>query len=171
MAALTSTEYADLLLGALDTLKDDIIAPNSAGSDIETRYISSIGFDEESWLGQLRDETGNVDIWLMTVTGLRGLSQRDLQDAPVGGTVKPVNIVMDYYADYRHGTDGSNTERAFLRKLFAVDWALELKRGCLANRIYIDGWDFRVKLRRWEQATTHWASGVINLRFDEIPVR
>jgi len=179
MAALTGIQYATLVLGALDTVRTDIIAPNSPNSEIETRYIASIGFDEEGWLGQLRDDTNNVDIWLLSVASLRGLDEQSLATVPIGTFNKPVTLVMDYYADYKHGKDAvgvvgsetvTNTEREFLKKLLAVDNALERKRGCLTGNIFIDGWDFRIKLRRWEQATTHWASGTLNLRFDSVPV-
>jgi hypothetical protein len=165
---ISPTEYADLILGAKTTLKNDIIVPNSPGSGVETRYIAPDGRDDEGWLGFLRDNNGVVDIWLMMVSGLRGVAmeQRD----SVGTFPKPVSLIVDYYADYRQGTDLVNTEEVFTRNLLAVDLALEQAQGCLGgdSRVKILSWDFRVRLRRFETATCHWGNGVINLEFNEL---
>lgn len=170
----TTTQYQDLMFSVLDKIRDDIIEPNSSGSDIETRYIASEGRDDEAWLGYLRNSSGVVDIWLLTFTGLRGYDQENEQRGAVGTFTKPVSVVLDYYADYRQGVDydqpnsQTNTEHEFLKKLFAVDLALEQKRGCLDPNISIRDWDFRIKLRRFEQATCHWANGVLNLELTDI---
>lgn len=177
MPAITTVQYQELMLSVLDLIKTDIITPNSAGSDIETRYITSEGRDDESWLGALRDATGNVDIWLLSYAGVLGLSPDATERGAVGTFVKPVRIVIDYFADYKQGLDAvgdvgsetvTNTEREFLKKLFAVDLALEGKRGCLASNIYIRGWDFQIRLRRFETATTHWASGILQLELTDL---
>lgn len=171
---MTVTEYQDLLFSVLDKIKTDIISPNSTGSEIETRYITSEGRNDDSWLGVLRNTNGVVDIWLLTFLTSIGLSQEDASRGAVGTFTKPVSVLLDYYADYRQGVDydqlngQTNTEREFLKKLFAVDFALENKRGCLDTKISILSWDFRYKLRRFEQATCHWGSGVLNLELTDI---
>jgi len=175
--SLTPTQYAALVLSGLDLLKTTIIAPNSTGSIIETRYISSEGDSDEQWVGFLRDEDRVVDRWLLTVTSVDGLSQQDPLRGSVGTFNKPVTVVCDYYADYHHGPDAvgvvgsetvTNTEREFIKKVLAVDFALENKRGCLGGNIFIDRWNFQTRLRRFETATTHWANGFITLRFGDI---
>lgn len=175
--AITKEEYIELILGVMDTIATDIITPNSSGSEIETRYIASEGRDDEQWLGYLRNSDGAVDIWLLTIAGLQGLGEDDDRKGATGTFSKPVRVVIDYYADYRHGVDvvgevgsetSTNTEREFLKKVLAVDLALEQKRGCLDSRIYIDKWDMILKLRRFETATTHWMSGVLEIGFTDI---
>lgn len=175
---ITTAQYQDKILGVLNTIKTDIIAPNSSGSHIETRYIASEGRDDEQWLGYLRDANNVVDIWLLTLNGLRGLSEDAESKGAVGTFSKPVSVVIDYYADYRQGVDvivnvdpevaKTNTEHEFLKKVLAVDLAFEKKRGCLEPGIQIVQWDFRLKLRRFATATTHWASGILELRFDDL---
>lgn len=174
---MTGIQYASLILSALDLVKTDIITPNSTGSQIETRYIASEGVDDEQWLGYLRDSNSVVDIWLLTVASVRGLDQNDEDRGSVGAFNKPVTLICDYYADYHQGLDAvgavgsetvTNTEREFIKKMLQVDFALENKRGCLSGNIYIKSWDFRFKLRRFQQATTHWASGEIILSFGDI---
>lgn len=176
--AITKDEYIELILGLLDTIKTDIITPNSSGSEIETRYIASEGRDDEQWLGYLRNSASVVDIWLLTISGLQGLGEDDDRKGATGTFTKPVRVVIDYYSDYRHGVDviedadpdvaRTNTETEFLKKVLAVDLALEKKRGCLDSRIYIDKWDMILKLRRFETATTHWMSGVLEIGFTDI---
>lgn len=177
MAEITTLEYQTLMIGILDVVKTQIISPNSSGSLIETRYISSEGMDDEQWLGALRDATGNVDIWLLTFGSLRGLDEDDSDKGATGTFNKPLSIVVDYFADYKQGLDAvgdvgsesvTNTEREFLKKLFAVDLAIEKKRGCLQDNIFIRSWDFRIRLRRFETATVHWASGMMQLEVTDL---
>lgn len=176
MAGVTIEQYQTLFLDVLPTLADMIrtIAPDS---QIETRYIASDGRNDEAWLGNLRDHNGNVDIWLMTLNTINGLSEEDDRKGAVGTFTKPVTVVLDYYADYRIGIDhvgdvGSevytNTEREFLKKILALDWSLENQKGCLHDGVLIRDWNFRLKLRRFETASCHWASGLINIEFSEL---
>lgn len=168
MSAITTSAYQQLWFDALDTIKDEIIAPNSAGSQIETRYIAPDGRNDEQWLGYLRDANGKVDIWLMTFSMVNGLSGEDDQKGAVGTFNKPVSVIIDYFADYRQGTDASNSETEFLKKLIAVDLELEKRKGCLKGQTMIRDWNFILKLRRFETATTHWATGILNIWFSEV---
>jgi len=170
----TTEQYQELVFGVLDFLKTDIIAPNSPGSAIETRYIAPEGNDDEQWLGFLRDDDMTVDIWLMTITQLAGLDQRDDRRGSVGTITKPMVIIFDYFADYRQGIDyvenvATNTEREFLKKILAVDLALENKKGCLdGDKIMINSWDFQLKLKRFDNATVHWANGLLRLDLTDV---
>lgn len=166
-----------MILGLPQMIKTEIIAPNSPGSHIETRYISSEGRDDNKWLGYLRDDAGVVDLWLITYLDFKGTEEGGDSDVPVGTFTKPISVVLDYYADYKYGVDSigdvgsetkTNTEREFLKKVFAVDYELENRKGCLQGNILISGWDFRLKLRRFETATTHWMSGVLSLEFTDL---
>jgi hypothetical protein len=170
---ISVADYQALLLGVAETVKTTIIAPNSTGSHIETRYIASEGRDDESWLGYLRDTNNVVDIWLITCNYLVGASEENAENRAVGTFNKPYTLTVDYFADYKQGVDfvdtvATNTEHEFLKKLFAVDLALEKNRHCLGNKLYIQTWSFRTKLRRFQTATTHWANGIINFEFDGI---
>ena len=177
--ALTRIEYIQLVLGSLELIKTEIIEVVAPDSLVNTRYIASEGRDDESWLGYLRDTDGTVDRWLLTISGFHGLDRNAQTDdpAPVGTFTKPISVVVDYYADYQHGLDAvgaigsetvTNTEREFLKKVLGVDFELEQRYGCLNSNILIKDWDFQLKLRRFNQATTHWASGVINLEFTDL---
>lgn len=177
MAGITITEYQTLILGTLDWIKIDILAPIAPDSHIETRYISSEGNNNEEWLAYLRDADNVVDVWLLTFNMFKGLSEADPNKGSVGTFTKPVTVVIDYYADYRFGSDvvgdvglesTTNTEHEFLKKIVGVDLALENKKGCLKDSIMIVSWDFRLKLRRFDTATTHWASGILSLDFSEL---
>lgn len=176
MAVITTLEYQTLLFSIPEALADMIeaIAPDSG---VEKRYISSEGKNDDEWLGYLRNAAGVVDLWLLTFNGLTGLEEGNEAKGATGTFTKPLSVVMDYWADYHQGVDtigavGSetttNTEREFLKKVFAIDLALEKKRGCLQNNIRIIKWDFRIKLRRFPQATTHWMSGIIDLEVQDI---
>lgn len=175
--SITALEYQQVFFDTLASIRDDILAPSSPGSHIETRYIASEGRDDEQWLSYLRDQNGAVDIWLMTYSGLMGLNDDDQRGSATGEFTKPVSVVLDYYADYKQGLDvvgaiGSetttNTEHEFLKKVLAVDLLLEKKRRCLQDNVEIKDWSFRLKLRRFDQATTHWASGLVNIDFSQL---
>lgn len=51
---MTKQEYKDKLNAILEFFKTSIITPNSNGSEIVTRYITSSGLNDEQWLGFLR---------------------------------------------------------------------------------------------------------------------
>lgn len=171
---ITTEEYQNAVFAVLDYIKTDIITPNSPGSHIETRYIAPEGQDDEQWLGFLRDQNMVVDIWCMTIANLTGLPQEDERRGSVGTVTKPITIIIDYFADYRQGVDyvedvATNTEREFLKKVLAVDLALEQKKGCLdADKILIRSWDYILKLKRFDNATVHWANGLLRLELVDL---
>ena len=167
---MTSEQYITLLFAGATYIKDNIISPNSAGSTIETRYITSEGNNDEDWIGHLRGTDGKANIWLITFLGLQGLGK---ENNAVGTTDKRVRILLDFFYDYRQGVDyvedeSTNSEREFLTRLFGVDFALEQKKGCLTNGIEILDWNFSIKLKRFNNDTTHWAQGVLNLEYSAI---
>lgn len=173
---ITQTEYTQLLFDSLGLISD-MIKDVDSSAHVETRYIASEGKNDEQWLAYLRDENNIVDIWLLTFVGLTGLKEEDDRKGAVGTFTKPSAIVVDYFADYRQGVDAvgalgsetsTNTEREFLKKVFGLDYMLENQKGCLLNNILIRDWNFQLKLRRFDTATTHWASGIINLEFSEL---
>lgn len=175
---ITLTEYQDKLFSTVDYVAANLIRPIDANSLIKTRYITSQGNDDESWIGYLRDDTrisnefpsGVVDIWLITISGLRGLPQD--QKGMVGGFNKPFSLYIDYFADYRQGLDfddsnlsdiKTNSEREFAKKVFAFDFALENITDCLPNGVYIQDYDIRCSLRKFSSDTAHRAACVLNL--------
>lgn len=168
MAAITTEEYQTILLGMLPTIKTDVIDPNADGSLVITRYITSEGNDDEQWLGNLRDADGKVDIFLLTFNLIVGKRDEDRKDDPPGTFTKPLSVVIDFFYDYQQGIDTDNSEEEFLKKLFAVDLALEKKRGCLSPNLWISGWNFRIRIKRFTTASTHWAQGVLDLRLTDI---
>lgn len=167
---ITAEQYIDLVLGVRDLIKDEIVAPNSPGSVIETRWIAPNGQDDEEWLAYLRDNAGNVDIWLMTIVGLAGLAQESQERGSVGTFAKPLSIALDHHYDYLMGTDESHTEQTFLERALKVDLALEKRKGCLDadGRILIRSWSFEMRLRRFKTASTHWLMGRLQLEFIDL---
>ena len=109
---MTKEQYRDKFYEVLTWLKTDIITPNSTGSVIKTRFITSVGVKDEQWLGFLRDlNNKKTDIWLMTFTNLKGLG---LANKEIGSTTKDVAVEIDYFYDYRQGVDAQNSEYTFL---------------------------------------------------------
>lgn len=174
--------YLTRLFGILDALRDNIIRPIDANSLIKTRYITSEGVDTEQWIGMLRDElrtsaiypSGVVDIWLMTFSGLRGLPQA--QKGAIGVFDKPVQIYIDYFADYRQGLDydatdpddiKTNSEREFLTKCFLFDYKLENATTCLTSGVEVQSFDIRFSLKQFNTDTCHRAACVLNLLVSE----
>lgn len=162
---MTKQEYKDKLNAILEFFKTSIITPNSNGSEIVTRYITSSGLNDEQWLGFLRGKNnGKTDIWLLTISELKGLGAGQ---KAVSGSTKRIQLAVDYFSDYRQGTDASNSEQSFRDKVFGVDFDLEKKQGlCGLDNIRLIDWTFKLKLKRFVNDTTHWAIGVINLELD-----
>lgn len=162
---MTKEQYRDKFYEVLTWLKTDIITPNSTGSVIKTRFITSVGVKDEQWLGFLRDlNNKKTDIWLMTFTNLKGLG---LANKEIGSTTKDVAVEIDYFYDYRQGVDAQNSEYTFLSNIFFVDFALEQKQGmCGVSGVKIKDWDFKTRLKRFTNDTTHWMTGVINFQVD-----
>lgn len=165
---MTSSEYQTFLFGALDKVKTQILIPNVGSSRIKTRYITSEGSDDEQWIGKLRDENNVTDIWMVTAQMVIGRTEEQRQVDPVGTFTKPLTLMLDFFYDYKQGTDDSNSEKEFLEKVFAVDFALENKRGCLQDNIRINGWGFRLGIKRFVNSSAHFASGILNLEIQDI---
>lgn len=170
---MTVEEYQDKFFSTLDYISTGLIAPISPLSRRETRYITSRGQDEESWIGTLRNDDGVVDIWLITLVSLTGLP--DEQKGGVGTWDKPFSVYIDYFADYRQGYDydssnpadiKTNSEREFLKKQIALDYTLENLPSCFPNGIWIINWEQRFSLKAFSTDTTHRAQVVLNLRMD-----
>lgn len=166
------SDYITKLFAVADNIAQNVIRPINTDSLIKTRYITSQGQDDEQWIGLLRDEArgGIVDIWLITFSGLRGLPQD--QKGMMGGFDKPVSLYIDYFADYRQGLDyddsnpssiKTNSEREFLSKVFAFDYALEKVSTCLPNGVQIESYDIRLSLKQFSSDTAHRAACVLNL--------
>jgi hypothetical protein len=168
MPSITTEQYKALMLGILPLVKSDIIVPNAQSSKVITRYITSEGASDEAWLGNLRDDDGKVDIFLLTFNLIVGKREEDRREDPPGTFTKPLSVVIDYFYDYQQGTDDEYSEKVFLENLFAVDLALEKKRGCLTPNLWITGWNFRTRIKRFTNASTHWAQGVLDLRMSDI---
>ncbi len=168
---MTGLEYYNRYVGLADAMKGKIetVAPDSS---IDTRYISSEGRNDDQWISYIRDAAGVVDRWMITLSSLTGVSEGegDSGSAPVGMFHKPGTLVVDYYADYRYGTDASNTEAEFLKKVMAFDLELEKSRRCLQTNVEILNWTLTMRLRRFETAATHWMSSNITFRFTDLPL-
>lgn len=162
---MTKEEYLAKYFEILDWVKDDIITPNSTGSAIKTRFITSQGAKDEQWLGYLRDlSAGKTDIWLLTFNELRGLG---FANKEIGSTTKDVAMEIDYFYDYRQGTDAENSEITFLTNILFTDYALEEKQGmCGVEGVKIKDWSFKLRLKRFTNDTTHWMTGIINFQVD-----
>ena len=116
---MTKQEYKDKLNAILEFFKTSIITPNSNDSEIVTRYITSSGLNDEQWLGFLRGKNnGKTDIWLLTISELKGLGAGQ---KAVSGSTKRIQLAVDYFSDYRQGTDASNSEQSFRDK---VSWGV-----------------------------------------------
>lgn len=165
---MTNDAYLDLILGLLEKIKEDIILPNVEASRVITRYITSEGVDDEGWLAHLKDDDGKVDIFLLTFNLIVGKDERSRLEDPTGTFEKPISVTIDYFYDYTQGMAVDNSEKRFLSNVLVVDNALENKRGCLDSKIQIDGWTFRLKIKRFANASTHWMSGVINLKLQDL---
>lgn len=177
---MTGLEYADKYFDFVRALKG-LVEGVSPTSDIDTRYISSNGRNDDEWIAYLTNPAGVVDRWMITAQGFMGEAEvlEDPNAAPVGRFQKPMNIVVDYFADYRFGEDvvgavgaetTTNTEHEFIKKLLALDLELEKKRRCLQTNVEILNWTFTMRLRRFKTATTHWASGNLTIRFTDLPL-
>lgn len=165
---MTIEEYQNTFFGFLGYIKDEIIKAQIApDSDIETRYITSEGADNEQWIGMLRNsQTDKVDIWLLTISGLRGLPSSAKQ--PGGVFDKPFFLVIDYYADYKQGTDEENTEREFDKKMLALDLILEQNQECFYEGVKITSWEMTKKIQRFSSASCHRLHCVLNLMWTEL---
>lgn len=166
------------MFGAMDLVKSEILVPNVGSSIVKTRYITSEGADDEQWLNYLKNESGQTDIWVMTPINLVGKDEKQREEDDVVGTFsKPLKLALDFFYDYKQGLDYNdtdpdnivtNSEHEFLEKLFAVDLALESKRGCLGGNVYVDSWSFRLKIKRFQNASTHYANGILDLMLRDI---
>lgn len=175
----TALQYQTAYFGFVEALKT-LIETNSPDADVETRYIVSEGSNGEQWLAYLRDDEGVVDKWMITVMQFAGQNQEQGANiAPIGGEYKPFRLTVDYFADYRHGLDvvgtigaetTTNTEHEFLKKVMAVDLALEKSRRCLHNEFEILNWTFNLRLRRFDTASVHWANGIVDVRYTGIRI-
>lgn len=184
---MTVLDYQNLILGILDTFKtvildsDNAISTNidSTTSGVETRYITSEEADQEQWLGYLRNANKIVDIFLITVSGLKGQSDEDTL-APVGAYEKPLTVIIDYFADYHFGIDETkdvdgntvetNTEREFQKKVIALDFWLEHNRDCLPNDSRILKWVVKSGIKNFLTGATHIAKFDIDIVFQDIPL-
>jgi DNA modification methylase len=146
-------------------LKSDVIVPNSPGSEVVTRFITSEDTNLVDWVANYRNTAGEVNLWMINMLALRS---SDEATNAVGTMDKPVDIILDFFFDYRQGTDASNSEEMFLDRLFSVDWILEGKRQCFPNGVRLLDWRFDIKLKPFSTDTTHWAQGVLKFQFDGI---
>lgn len=171
---MTLEQYQNLIFSTVDYIATNLIAPIEGDSQIATRYITSEGQNDEDWIGYLRNDSGIVDIWLITIVGFRGLPG---EQKAVGTFDKPITILIDYFADYRQGlnfddTDlddiKTNTERKFLKKVIALDFALENLTDCLPNGTLIESWETRMSLKKFTSDTTHRSTTVLNLKMTGI---
>lgn len=176
---MNQAEYVKLVFSVMDLLKSEILKSDViGGSRVVTRYITSEGADDEQWLAHLRDESGVADVFIMTVNLLTGVDEAERQKHSVGRFTKPINVALDFFFDYKYGVDytedddgvtlTTNSERQFLEKVFAVDFALESKRGCLSGNIRINGWILRLKIKRFANASTHWLNGTLQLEIQDV---
>lgn len=176
---MTQQDYLKLLFSVADLLKTEILKPSVIGdSQVVTRYITSEGTDDEQWLAHLRDDTQKTDVFIMTFSSITGVEERLRSQFQTNTTGKPINLALDFFFDYEHGVDytedsggamlTTNSERQFLEKVFAVDFALENKKGCLHSNIRIDAWLFRLKIKRFANASTHWLNGTLSLEIQDI---
>ncbi len=176
MAAITISEYQELVFGAVEYLANTVIrGVTGMNSEIETRYITSEGTDDESWLGFLRKQNStDVDIWLVT---LQNTSSANIREG-VGHINKPLSLVVDYFTHYRFGRDvtatETNTEREFHKKVLALDLTFELKRSCLNSDdfpdVEIEGWTFKTGIKRFATDSCHFLHGDVRLKFNEIRI-
>lgn len=179
MPAITTTEYIDYVLGAMEFFAQNVIREiTGPDSEINTRYITSEGRDEESWLAYLRKEDGTVDTWMVT---LRNLKLSADERNSIGSFDKTIHLVADYWTDYKYGVDyndsanTTNTEREFLKKVLAFDLAMEKKRGCLDSvsypQVLIEDHNFTAGLKRFKDASCHFLRGDVTLVFYGISLR
>lgn len=169
---ITVTEYQDRIFNVLELIKTNLITPITGDSLIKTRYITSEGVNDEQWIGYLRDEERNnqVDIWLITLAG--GSS---FDDNPMGAFDKPLQVYVEYLSDYRQGLDyddsdpdniQTNSEREFLKKVFAFDFKVESLKGCLGTDITVISHSFQISIKQFSSDSCHRAQFVLNLKLD-----
>lgn len=166
--ALTQLQYTELIESVLDAFKTYVVTPVAGLSEIETRYITSVGENNEEWIQTLRKDDGTCDIWMISTTGFRGV--RDEEQDSSTRIKKPMTVIIDYITDYLQGTDLDNTEKPFRAKCFGIDYYLEQKRRCLINNLEIAEWDARLGLRRFSTATTHIAKFDIQVYLTDVDI-
>lgn len=167
---MTIEEYQEKLFAIPEYIKTNLITPITGDSLIKTRYITSEGVDDEQWIGYLRDEDRNdiVDIWLITFAGGEGLPPEN--KGMIGGFDKPVSLYIEYLADYRQGLDynedtgATNSEREFLKKVWAFDFKLESITDCLPNQVFIESHSYRLNIKQFSSDSCHRAQFVLNLK-------
>jgi hypothetical protein len=90
-------------------LKSDVIVPNSPGSEVVTRFITSEDTNLVDWVANYRNTAGEVNLWMINMLALRS---SDEATNAVGTMDKPVDIILDFFFDYRQGTDDFGRQKA-----------------------------------------------------------
>lgn len=162
---MTQAEYIAAIEDVLEWFKD-LIQTIDADAEVSLRYITSVGDDDEQWLGYLRDADGNVNRWLVTLRRLTGLPLSE--KGTINGFNKPLVVSVEYLADYQQGTDLANTEVPFRAKMLALDYLFETNATCGPNGLILSTWQTDILLRQFSSATVHWGRTTIELRLDDI---
>jgi hypothetical protein len=173
MAALTLTEYQDLIESVITKLKTEIVEKVSEDARVETRYITTQTNNNDEWIYVLREEDKSIDIWMITFDFLRGVNPAE--QASSNSVKKPLKFVIDYVTDYKQGYDDSdnNTELPFRRKAIGVDYYLEKGRsGVITGLCNIDIIEWRASLgiKRFPSSAVHIAKFDISLELRGIHI-
>lgn len=164
------SDYQQIFVDIVNTFAGYIEAV-SEDSGIETRIVSSNGRDDEKWRGALLSASKTkteVNVWYITFSQSDFLTEEENEPNSFN---KPFSLGIDFFFDYKFGTDLENSEQTFNEKVTAFEFIIETIRNnaesdCLPHGCQIESGSIKRGIKRFNNASTHFAKGDFNLMLE-----